>query len=135
SLHALHWARRAAALAGSPDPCPATADEAAAHEALLAARNALHAAAGRAQELYVFDLRPAAAAWLGLDGHEAGRRLYTAMRVADRLAWQWARDSRERTTEPRAFARLLVDRLRGARPHPPIPSSSASPAERGGRAG
>jgi [protein-PII] uridylyltransferase len=88
TLQGLHWLRRREALLGRPPSFPCTAEERAARAALLAARNALHAAAGRPYELYAFDLRPAAAAWLGLDADAAGRRLYAAMRTADRLAEQ-----------------------------------------------
>ncbi len=85
ALHALHWDRRAAALAGAePDPLPAGLDEAL--EVLLATRNALHAAAGRAENRFVFGLRPAAAEWLGLETSATAHRLYRAMRVADGAA-------------------------------------------------
>lgn len=85
TLNALHWERRSRTLAGTSAAAPA-AEEELAREHLLAARNALHAAAGGPHERYSFDLRPAAAAWLGLDVDGAGRRLYTAMRTADRLS-------------------------------------------------
>jgi [protein-PII] uridylyltransferase len=86
TLQALHWERRRHALTGIPDPFPADQAEQAAHATLLATRNALHAAAGRPWELYTFDLRPAVAAWLGVDAGGAGRDLYAALRTVDRLA-------------------------------------------------
>jgi [protein-PII] uridylyltransferase len=86
TLQALHWERRRHILAGTPDPFLETAAERDAHVTLLATRNAIHAAAGRPFELYAFDLRPAAAAWLGLDPDTAGRHLYAATRTVDRLA-------------------------------------------------
>ncbi len=83
ALQAIHWAGRAARLAGgdASDPSPALEDAA---EVLLATRNALHAVAGRPENRYVFGLRAAAARWLGLDQDEAARRLYLAVRTVDR---------------------------------------------------
>jgi len=59
-------------------------DTAAAYETLLRARNALHAAAGRAQNVWLADLWPQACAWLGEQIDEACARLYLAMRTIDR---------------------------------------------------
>ncbi len=84
ALQALHWWRQARALAvGAHEPPAPEEDEARA--TLLATRNALHAVVGRRFDVYAFDLRAPAAAWLGLDVHTAGRRLYAAMRTVDRL--------------------------------------------------
>ncbi len=85
ALQALHWEARAATLAGGTAPEPDPALEAAG-EVLLATRNALHATAGRAENRFVFGLRPGAARWLGLDVVEAARRLYLAVREVDRAA-------------------------------------------------
>jgi [protein-PII] uridylyltransferase len=89
TLQALHWQRRGAALGGavSEPPSPVERDALA---TLLAARNGLHAAAGRAHEVYAFELRPRVAAWLGGAADEISRRLYVAMRSVDaRAASQW----------------------------------------------
>jgi [protein-PII] uridylyltransferase len=79
------WERRRASLIGLPVDTPGT-DEIAAHRTLLTIRNALHAAAGRADDRFVPDLREAAAAWLGTDQLTAASRLTTALHVGDRLA-------------------------------------------------
>jgi len=84
ALHALHWWRQARALADGASAPPAP-EEDEARTVLLATRNALHAVAGRRYDVYAFDLRAPAAAWLGLDVHATGRRLYAAMRTVDRL--------------------------------------------------
>lgn len=83
ALQALHWWRLARALADGETE-PPTPEEDEARAVLLAVRNALHAVAGRRFDVYAFDLRAPAAAWLGLDVHTAGQRLYTAMRAVDR---------------------------------------------------
>jgi [protein-PII] uridylyltransferase len=89
SLQRLRWLRRietagAREAATDPDAVPPAAE--AALDILLSARNALHAAAGRAQEVWLFDLQPQAAAWLGDDRDAFAVRLYGAARIVDRLA-------------------------------------------------
>jgi [protein-PII] uridylyltransferase len=84
ALQALHWQRLARTLTGVGAEPPAPVEDEA-WATLLAVRNALHAVAGRRFDVYAFDLRAPAAGWLGLDVHAAGRRLYTAMRIVDRL--------------------------------------------------
>jgi [protein-PII] uridylyltransferase len=79
------WERRRASLLGHNE-VPATDDEREAHAALLAVRNALHAATGRAIDVYEFDLREPVARWLGSDVLTVSRRLCAALRTGDRLA-------------------------------------------------
>ncbi len=89
SLQRLRWLRRIAA-AGSPaeamsEPPDVEPEAAAALETLLSARNALHASAGRAQDVWLFDLQPQATAWLGEERDAFAVRLYRAARTIDRL--------------------------------------------------
>lgn len=83
--HGFWWERRRATLLGiSIDE--ATNDEIAARADLLSIRNALHAAAGRAQDRFLVDLREPAATWLGVDVATLAGRFTSAMNVGDRLA-------------------------------------------------
>ncbi len=83
--HGFWWERRRAELLGLPATEP-TADEQAARRSLLAIRNALHAAAGRAQDRFLVDLREPAADWLGTDVMTMATSFTTAMNIGDRLA-------------------------------------------------
>lgn len=53
---------------------------------VFAARNALHAVAGRAQDAWLLESAPAACRWLRRDPSEFSSALYLALRETDRLA-------------------------------------------------
>jgi [protein-PII] uridylyltransferase len=79
------WERRRAALLGLDvdDPTP---EETAAKHALLGARNALHAAARRANDRFVLGLREPASAWMDMDPYDLARSVTTALDAGDKLA-------------------------------------------------
>lgn len=80
----------------------------AAHDTLLATRNALHAVSGRPYDQYVHDLQQRAAEWLGVDERDWGQRLYQAAHQVDRTAGEhWATGSSPPppAAEPRASGR------------------------------
>ncbi len=83
--HGFWWERRRAALLGIPVH-GATEDEIEAKSNLLSIRNALHAAAGRAQDRFLVDLREPAAIWLGTDIPTLATWFTSAMNIGDRLA-------------------------------------------------
>lgn len=85
TLHGFEWERRREEMIGrfSPPPGP---EEAEARRVLLAVRNALHAAAGRAHDSFTYELRERAARWLGTDRYELATRLVAATQQVDRLA-------------------------------------------------
>ncbi len=83
--HGFWWERRRAELLGLP-AVHVTSEERAASGSLIAIRNALHAAAGRAQDRFLVDLREPAANWLGTDVMSMASSFTTAMNVGDRLA-------------------------------------------------
>jgi [protein-PII] uridylyltransferase len=85
--HGFWWERRRAELLGLPLDEP-TADESEARARLLSIRNALHAAAGRSTDRFLFDLREPAAAWLGTDVLSMAADLTSALHVGDGLADQ-----------------------------------------------
>jgi [protein-PII] uridylyltransferase len=85
TFQGLWWERRRTSLLGA-EPEPETAEEREARGTLLAVRNALHAAAGRAIDEYNPDLREPAARWLGEDVAVVSARLCEALRTGDRLA-------------------------------------------------
>ena len=125
TLQALHWQRRAAQLAAaSAAPAPAGAAATQAHGVLLAVRNAVHAAAGRAHETYAYDLRGDAARWLGLSVDEAGRQLYAATKAVDRLLVD---------TWPEVGPLTPEARLRAAGEHVSTAAAAASSNQSGGR--
>lgn len=124
-VQGLHWDRRRRQLLGLAVSSPTT-EERQAHDALLAARNGLHAVAGRPYELYVYDLRPAVAAWQGLDTDSAGRRLYGALRTVSRIAAVYWSVSDSDARRPPLPARWR----RASRTTAPIPPEAArSPLE------
>ncbi len=83
------WERRRAQMQRPPlSSAAATEAEAEALVELLRIRNALHAAAGRAVDVFVQELREPAAKWLGVDVPELAARLCRALEVGDRLAEQ-----------------------------------------------
>lgn len=101
TLHGFEWERRREELIGrfSPPPEP---EEAEARRTLLAARNALHAAAGRAHDSFTFELRERAARWLDTDPYELATRLVEAAQQVDRLAnVRWPELLSERTGKKR----------------------------------
>lgn len=122
TLHAFDWENRRQQLIGrfAPDPGEVADD---ARETLLAIRNGLHAAAGRAHDTFDFDLRAAVADWLGSSVTEVSQRLVDAMVTVDRLAsarWPeirsssggW-RGSKRRELEPASLtAGTFADLLR-----------------------
>jgi len=79
------WERRRAALLGLEvdDPTP---EETAAKHALLGVRNALHAAARRANDRFVLGLREPASAWMGTDPYGLAHTVTTALDIGDKLA-------------------------------------------------
>lgn len=79
------WERRRAALIGLHADEPSW-EETSAKATLLATRNALHAAAGRAVDRFVVDLREPAAEWLDTDVGTLASRVTSALDVGDRLA-------------------------------------------------
>lgn len=85
TFQGFYWQRRRAELLGMPVGA-ATDKEAAAVRALLSVRNALHAAAGRAIDDFVPDLREPAARWLGLDAWDTASLVTHSLRTGDRLA-------------------------------------------------
>ncbi len=83
--HGFWWERRRAELLGLPDDQAGTM-ELEAQEHLLAIRNALHAAAGKAVDRFIVDLRAPAAAWLGTDVKSLAAMFTSAMHAGDLLA-------------------------------------------------
>jgi [protein-PII] uridylyltransferase len=79
------WERRRAELIGLAADEPGR-EEVNARATLLAIRNALHAAAGRATDRFLIDLREPAAGWLETDVHSLASRLTAALHTGDRLA-------------------------------------------------
>jgi [protein-PII] uridylyltransferase len=135
SLQSVHWERRQRQLVDPHAAAPPSREELLARASLLAMRNALHSAAGRAYERCVFELRPAAAAWLGLEPREAGRRLYSALREVDLLAAQcwslqedddFARDARVPLVGAGRLPRFLAQRRSGRSMRQPSADSAAS---------
>ncbi|HEY7296126.1 MAG TPA: HD domain-containing protein [Dehalococcoidia bacterium] len=87
TLHRLRWLWRIEEMT-NPGKAPASADTeiTTALNLLLATRNALHAAAGRQQDIWLFDLQAQASAWLGAELDLCATRLYGAVRSIDRRA-------------------------------------------------
>ncbi len=81
----LWWERRRAALLGLPVDVP-DGDERSAREALIRARNALHAAAGRASDRFAVGLREPAAAWLDMDPVDLAASITKALDTGDKIA-------------------------------------------------
>lgn len=79
------WERRRAELLGLRFDL-ASETENMARETLLAVRNALHAASGRASDRFVVDLREPAAAWLGVDVFDLAQNVVVALHAGDNLA-------------------------------------------------
>jgi [protein-PII] uridylyltransferase len=114
TLHGFDWERRREELIGrfSTD---SAAEEGMAREKLLRVRNALHAAAGRAHDVFSPDLREPVARWLGVDEMEAAGWLVEAMETVDHLAarrWPEVLDGGRRG---------VFGRLRGKAPAPTGP--------------
>jgi [protein-PII] uridylyltransferase len=85
TLHGFDWERRREELIGRFSAESVT-EEAVARESLLRVRNALHAAAGRAHDVFSPELREPVARWLGVDEMEAAAWLVEAMETVDHLA-------------------------------------------------
>ena len=79
------WERRRAELIGLDVDVPGQ-EEVEARASLLSIRNALHAAAGRAMDRFVVDLRDSAARWLETDVYSLAADMTTALDTGDRLA-------------------------------------------------
>lgn len=98
TLNGFDWERRREELIGrfSSD---SRAVEETARESLLRVRNALHAVAGRAHDVFSPDLREQVANWLGVDVMEAATWLVEAMEKVDSLAnlrWPEVLETRRR---------------------------------------
>lgn len=106
TMQSFYWQRRRAELIG-PEPTSIAPEEAAALNNLLAARNALHAAAGKAADEFVPDLREAAARWLSLDMWDTAYLVTSSLRTGDRLAAQRWPDLLAQPPNQTATARLL----------------------------
>lgn len=85
--HGLWWERRRAGLLGMAIDS-AGPNEVNARATLLRVRNALHAAAGRASDRFLVDLREPAAEWLGTDVATLAAELTEALHAGDLLADQ-----------------------------------------------
>ncbi len=83
--HGFWWERRRAEMIGLPVD-EISPQENQARRNLLRIRNALHAAAGRAEDRFLVDLREPAAQWLGSDVMTLATEFTAAMNVGDRLA-------------------------------------------------
>lgn len=105
------WERRRLELLGLPSP-PVGDDERRAREILLRTRNALHAAAGRASDRFVVDLRAPAAAWLGADVAAVAAELTWALAIGDRLADRWWPDLHAEQDPLVGFGRRVVAAVR-----------------------
>ena len=79
------WERRRAELVGLDVDVPGQ-NEVEARASLLSIRNALHAAAGRAMDRFVVDLRDSAARWLETDVYSLAAAMTAALDAGDRLA-------------------------------------------------
>ncbi len=87
TFQGFEWERRRAALLGiSPGSMAPTAAETIAYSDLLAVRNAVHAAAGRAVDRFEVDLRGPAADWLGVDALSIAEMMCRSTHVGDKLA-------------------------------------------------
>ena len=85
TYQALGWERRRTELLGRARE-EETVEERAARSTLLAVRNGLHAAEGRAFDVYDFDVRESVARWLESDVATVSRSLCRALQLGDRLA-------------------------------------------------
>lgn len=81
----LWWQRRREQLLGLAVESP-TDREGDAHRSLMSARNALHAAARKANDTFIHELREPAAAWLGTDMWGIAEMVTTALDTGDHLA-------------------------------------------------
>ena len=83
--HGFWWERRRAELVGLPSDEPSEVERSA-RNSLLRIRNALHGAAGRAQDRFLVDLREPAARWLGIDVMSMATAYTSALHTGDGLA-------------------------------------------------
>jgi [protein-PII] uridylyltransferase len=83
-FHTADWLRRRAVLTGQTGP-EALSGEDEARDVLRAVRNALHAVADRASDVFATERRRAVGSWLGSDPMEVASALYRAVRIGDRL--------------------------------------------------
>ncbi len=111
-FHAVDWIRRGAALTGG-HPEPPDQNEVEASEALLAVRNALHAAARKQADVFTPQLRLKAARWLDVDTAELSRRLQRSLRRGDLLSRTWFAPRGPGRVDPvAASARWLIRAVR-----------------------
>ncbi len=125
--HGFLWERRRAELLGLADPYPPDADETAARLDLLAVRNALHAVAGREMDLFVTDLRPPAAEWLGVPVEDLADRVGSALCTGDRLAERRWGDLVAGRDPMVAFGRRVFGRVTSRFRDTAAPAPDASP--------
>lgn len=107
-LQGFEWERRRQALIGRFSGQHED-EEDHALEVLLQVRNALHAVAGRAHDVFSPDLRQPVARWLGRDTFETAEALVTAMQSIDRLAernWPEVLEDRTAPAARRAWSRI-----------------------------
>lgn len=123
------WERRRAELVWGREDA-ATPEEAAAYDDLLAVRNALHAVAGGPTDVFVSDVREAAAEWLGCDVFETASRVCRSLATGDRLAERRWPDLVGGHSDPMvALGRSIFGRItsRFRRPPPPPQPAATSP--------
>jgi len=114
TFQAFDWERRRALLMGHA-PDGETVEERAGRSTLLAVRNGLHSAAGRAFDVYDFDARDQVARWLDSDVKTVTRRLCHSLQLGDRLAeahWPMLLVSGDPLAR---VGRKMLGRLRGQR--------------------
>lgn len=107
----LWWERRRAELLGMPtdDPDPVEVD---ARHALLRARNAVHAAARRANDRFVVGLREPAADWLDVDVVDLAAMIMSALDAGDRIADRRWPDIHVETDSMVRFGRRIFGAVR-----------------------
>jgi [protein-PII] uridylyltransferase len=107
-LQGFGWERRRQELIGRFSTQHAE-EEYLALEVLLQVRNALHAVAGRAHDVFSPELREPAARWLGRDTFETAEGLIATMQTIDRIAerrWPEVLDTRAVPAVRRAWSRI-----------------------------
>ena len=108
------WERRRAELLGiSHDE---NSEPHAAYGQLLAARNALHAATGRAVDRFHVDVRSSAAQWLGVDVEDLASTVCAALHDGDRLVERrWPELVGQQPGESSWGGRSIFSKIRGRR--------------------
>ncbi len=119
------WERRRAELIGAEYDAP-TPEERDAKATLLSVRNALHSAAGRAVDRFVFDLREPAAHWLRSEVLALATSLTTALHTGDRLADRRWPDLHVEPDPPIGLGRRIFGAIRTRFSSPPTPDAGDS---------